>query len=362
MRPAIPPSWYVDDAVFQREQAGMFAECWQFAGMMHDLSRHDDFVTLRVSGRSIVVQNFDGELRALENVCRHRHSILQRESCGNRPLVCPYHGWRYDAQGVASGIPSRAKFRDLTTEGADAQRLRSYATARCGKFVFVRVAPTGPDLATFLGDAAQVLEQMSRGMGNRVDTLELNELANWKVAVENTLEFYHVGLVHRASFARLGATERDQDFHGAHSVSRADLPEANDRRRKLNEALSGRPYSCDGYTHQFIFPNLTIATTQGTSFSIQLFEPTGVGATRFVSQVFATASADGATSATADAIARQTAEFNRVVFSEDQIVCELVQRGLREVSDERCGVLSDEENRVLAFQNAYLQMMRKVTP
>lgn len=363
MRAAIPPSWYVDEAVFQREQAGVFAACWHFAGMMHDLARPDDFVTLRLAGRSIVVQNFDGALRAFENVCRHRHSILQREPCGNRALVCPYHGWRYDAEGRAAGIPSRARFGDLGGEAADLLRLRSYAVGTCGQFVFVRIAETGPDLDAYLGDAGRVLGEISRGLGDRVDTLELNELTNWKVAVENTLEFYHVGLVHRGSFAKLGAVEREQHLQGTHSLANADLPEAADgRRRKLTQPLEGRPYACEGYVHQFVFPNLTVATTQGTSFSVQLFEPMAAGTTRFVSQVFATRGADGTTPATAGAIARQTAQFNRAVFAEDQTVCELVQRGLRETADQRRGVLSDEEGRVLAFQTNYLRAMQEVAP
>ena len=358
MRAVIPPSHYVSDQAFSREQDQLFSRAWQFVAMAEELAQPNDFVALTLGGKSVVVQNFDGELRAFQNVCRHRHSILQCERRGNRPLVCPYHGWRYDKTGLASGIPSRPRFDEADLRDSESLRLDAYAVEACGKFVFVRPSSKGVSLGEFLGATAPLLQKISAGMGHRVDTLELTEAANWKVAVENTLEFYHVNLIHRDSFAKLGASEREQLVQGPHSQAMASVAvDPSARRASLMEMLSARPFSIEGYLHQFIFPNLTIATTQGATFSVQTFEPVAAGTTRFTSHVYATLTGKPAGATVAAAIAQQTAEFNRKVFSEDQAVCELVQRGLRETPDERRGMLSSEEGRVQAFQHGYLEWM-----
>jgi len=50
---------------------------------------------------------------------------------------------------------------------------------------------------------------------------------------------------------------------------------------------------------------------------------------------------------------RLTADAARDVLLEDKAVCEAVQRGLPDA--QRSGLLSDEEERVLRFQEAYMQ-------
>ena len=69
-----------------------------------------------------MVQNFQGELRAFDNVCLHRGAELQWETEGVRPLTCRYHGWGYDAGGEpAIPFPEVYRFADdelRETDGA----------------------------------------------------------------------------------------------------------------------------------------------------------------------------------------------------------------------------------------------------
>jgi len=54
-------------------------------------------------GRSIAVfRGQDGRLRAVENRCAHRHVPLTEGQVVDCRLVCPYHGWSYDGDGVAA--------------------------------------------------------------------------------------------------------------------------------------------------------------------------------------------------------------------------------------------------------------------
>lgn len=356
MYPLLPPSTYTSSDVFLKEQQRIFQAAWQCVGLVSDFENVNDFLTCRMGGKSIVIQNLEGEIRAFDNICRHRHSIIQCKKKGNRALICPYHGWKYDKSGVATGIPGRINFDDGSLDNVADITLKRYRVGICGVFVFVSLADDGVSLPDFLGESADFLQAISAGFGSQVDEFELLEKTNWKVGVENTLEFYHVGLVHRESFAKLGAKEQPHAFQGMHSSTWAALPADDGRRKKLLSLMASRPYAPEGYVHQFIFPNLTIATTQGLSFSVQIFEPVSAGETRFVTRVYST-NYEGCPKPVAEAMAGQVAEFNRQVFTEDQTVCESVQLGLQEVEDSRPGLLSREEARVLAFQQAYLSLM-----
>src|SRR5687768_6801823 len=99
-----------------------------------------DWFTTHVSARSIVVQNFEGELRAFANVCSHRFSAIRREPSGNGILQCPYHGWIYNKDGIPYSIPRKPRFDDMTDERRCELALDRYDLELCGTLVFIRRA------------------------------------------------------------------------------------------------------------------------------------------------------------------------------------------------------------------------------
>jgi phenylpropionate dioxygenase-like ring-hydroxylating dioxygenase large terminal subunit len=353
----ILPSEYTDKKKFTREQKLIFQSQWQFIGFTIDLEQHNNFITRLVAGRPIVIQNFKGELRAFDNICRHRHSIIQCDVKGNRSLTCPYHGWTYDDRGVARGIPNKDNFESSSVDNQSKITLLRHRVETCGKFVFISLSNNSVSLADFLGESQAFLIEISNSLGKKVDEFELLEKTNWKICVENTLDSYHVDTVHRTSLARMVVQEQEKILQYPHSHTIIGLSAQNDRRRqKLNSLLAERPCKFEGYVHHLIFPNLTIATTQGMSFSIQFFEPVSPGITKFTTSVFAI-DYENCPSAVAEALARQVAEYNRQVFVEDQIICEAVQQGLEKSDDSHPGLLNSCESRILGFQQAYNAIM-----
>jgi nitrite reductase/ring-hydroxylating ferredoxin subunit len=51
---------------------------------------------VRVGETSIAVFDVDGELMAVENVCRHLGNPIDDGLVEDGCLTCPWHGWRYD--------------------------------------------------------------------------------------------------------------------------------------------------------------------------------------------------------------------------------------------------------------------------
>jgi len=358
MKTLIPPFNYHDPAIFAVEQKKVFARTWCCVGFRHQVAKHNDFITRDVGGYSVVVHNFDGSLKGFHNVCSHRFNRIHPEGEGNRPLQCSYHGWSYNEEGLPTAIPKRPRFDDLSPEKICELRLQAWRVETCGQLVFVCRDPGGPELRDFLGACFDTVERMSNACGPRIDVNGMTIRANWKVLVENTLESYHVGFVHPNSFSRLNAGEGVFAWQPPHSSWETPLgPKFISRMDKLMPLFESRPLKLAGYFHQLVFPNLTIASTQGTSFSVQFFEPVGPAETRFTSVVFQTRLGDVSpgTQAAVDALNQSVKDFNRAVFTEDKDVCEQVQRGATETS--QAGLLSDEELRVGDFQSHYLRSM-----
>ncbi|MDB4886095.1 MAG: hypothetical protein JWN79_1533 [Gemmatimonadetes bacterium] len=350
----IPARYYHNEAVFEQERAAIFHTQWQFVGMTHDLERHNDYVCVDVGAYSVIVQNFNGELRAFLNVCSHRFSQIRHDASGNGPLRCPYHGWAYNGEGVPTGIPSRPYFKDLKSKIPDLG-LRRFQVATCGKFTFVRIADAGPTLEQELGPVAETLVAMSAGLDVRIDRTEWNIEANWKVVVENTLEAYHVGFVHPTTFKPMGLTGLDFRFDGPHSAYLGHVDdEQNMQVQKLRANFAQRRFQPDGYFHQFVFPNFLTSTSHGIVSSVQYHHAVAPGRTRMVSQLFHAAPAEDSRlrPAMLEVLYDSARVFNVTTLQEDQVICEGVQRGLRQTS--RAGLLSDEEERLVAFRDAYM--------
>lgn len=60
-----------------------------------------DPVGVKLLGRPITVfKTASGQLAALDSRCAHRHMDLTHGKVDGERIVCPMHGWSYDAQGV----------------------------------------------------------------------------------------------------------------------------------------------------------------------------------------------------------------------------------------------------------------------
>ncbi len=354
MKPLILPGSYWDPQIFDVETQLFESEMWIFAGLTSDLQNHNDFVTVTVGRQPVVVQNFQGDLRAFKNVCTHRFSQIQTTPKGNRPLVCPYHGWNFDHTGKPIGIPSKPHFGTIDEATLKQLCLTPWQVDSVGKFVFVNSSESGASLREFLGSTTKVLEAISPGIGQEIDRNDLELGCNWKIAVENTLESYHVAAVHQNTFLRLGTSGQEFLFEGPHSSWQTGVnAKTQDMWEKVSHLYETRKYRQSGYFHQFIFPNLTIATTFGNSFSVQRFEPMAVDRTQFISWVYDTPLElhKPVEKAIVASMNQSITAFNRAVFLEDKTVCAHVQSGVRHAQGE--GLLSDIEGRVFAFQEAY---------
>ena len=357
--PLIQPKDYFESTVFEDEMIKIFDEQWTFVGFLHDLENENDFITNQVGNKSVVVQNIKGKLRAFLNVCSHRFSKIQCEQKGNRALTCPYHGWAYNENGLPFGIPRRPNFGTLTKQKLEELALEEYDLFSCGHLVFVKKrGQFKSTLPEFLGNTYDLLKEMSTSFGKLIDRNEMIINANWKIVVENTLEAYHINQVHTTTFKPIFGEQKDFNKQNIHTSINVDL---NTDFHKIESIYESRPYKIDGYYHLFCFPTLTLASSYGSSFSLQQFIPIDSTKTKFISYVFQTRlmkEMSRKEQVMINAMNSSILEFNRVVFEEDRVICEKVQEGVQMTN--KSGILSTEEERVLEFHKAYQKLMTSI--
>jgi len=354
MQSLLSPRDYLGADIFDDEKDAVFSPAWLYAGLRRDLLDHQDYICENVGRESVIVQNFDGELRAFSNVCAHRLSAIRSELRGNGALRCPYHGWTYDADGVARGIPHKRSFGEGELEG-DRIRLRAWQVETCGELVFVRKTHEGPALAESLGELYAELSELGSALGVVISRTQYDVHANWKLWIENSVEGYHVGVVHTASIAKLVPSEDQRSRIGDHSMVSARVAESKGTQKMLERPLAARVVARDDYRHYFVFPSLCITSTRGLVFDIIRTVPVSQNATRIESTLMGTRFRDAVPAAVVDEFYRLADQSARVVQSEDQGIVEMVGRGMLDA--DRPGFHGSLEDRIQHFQAAWRRRM-----
>lgn len=353
------PGFYFEKNVQDEETRDVFSRCWMFVGFTEQVAEHGQFITADIGGTSVVVQNFNGELRALHNVCTHRFAPIQQEKCGKRSLTCPYHGWSYDKDGTPR-IPGNTQFFQLDDDQRKARALRRFSLESCGRFLFVRLAEQGPGLADYLGGYADVLQHLSEVFTDQVDEQRTKWESNWKLGVESVLEVYHVGLVHPETFKNFVQARWEINVDDVHNDGTAYLSENSAKwwdgvRDRLKLRQSQR---FPDYDHFFIFPNLAIGLSHGCLMSVQTYTPLTPETNELHYRIFLAGSdlPEGKQAAVRKAVVDNVTTFNRVILAEDQHIMEQVQKGNRQMS--MAPIHGSNEARIHKFHTHWHHWMR----
>lgn len=365
----IPLSYYLDPAVLERENKAVFLRNWQPVAHLGDLAARNDFIVTRVGGRELVIQSFGDRLSAFTNTCSHRLSALQTATRGNRPLQCPYHRWTFDHTGVPSTIPLLEDFSCLADSPRESLALEKWQLEVCGSLIFVRLESTGESLRDYLGDLYPWLENVTTQLGFELEPFEATINANWKIIMQNTVEFGHVFSVHPETFrplVELPLRVLDRCAPAPH-IRYVALMKSDKTQDRLDAMLARHflqpaPLSANGYEHVLLFPCLTVGHTNGRAFSFFRYEPEGPRRTRlsvrtWMPRARAASAALDTFCATAGA---EIGAFIRRLSDEDTRICEAAHRGIANAPAGWKMRFADGEYLVARLQQHYLAAMGEV--
>jgi phenylpropionate dioxygenase-like ring-hydroxylating dioxygenase large terminal subunit len=289
MRSILSPADYTSPEVLVGEEERLFRRLWILAGFRSLVDAPDAFVTHRIGGVPIVVQNTAAGLKAFVNQCAHRQSAVQNVDFGRRRLACPYHGWTYDDEGRVKSIPGNEANYGLAPGTIATLGLRPVALRTVGGLLFVNLdADPMPLEAQFHPSFLERMGAVTGTVGDDALFAKFEGRYNWKLNFENVVDWNHVPFVHAASFASLMPTLKPP-APGARAASPPPAPDAEigddlrDLSYEMRAPFDFRPWPwhdaverCAGtaeYLNLFIYPNVNYVVMAGAVHLIQQFCP-----------------------------------------------------------------------------------------
>lgn len=358
----LPPEFYRSQESHDREMERLHAPAWHLIGSTNELSRPGDFVTRDLLGMPLLIRNCDGELCTFLNACAHRHCAITSQPCGrSERLKCQYHGWEFDAGGYTRKIPEPKSFPPFDKE---VDRLKKFRTATCGQLVFVSLASEGPTLAEHLGAGYELVQRQTDPQNWRLVWQEERTFAaNWKVPLENSLEAYHVELVHPQTFVlSVPAEKQTHRLEGRWTMLEMDWPTPTAVQRGFHQ-FKDFVFRCMGrtpsarYEHHHFFPTFLYSFSQVTGFAFSAVPETPTSC-RVTLRGFSVASKGTGLYRPVVALIQAIAtDFMKRLVREDLRMFEVIQRGLN--VSQAPGVLGNMEERLFAFhQHIYDECWR----
>ena len=198
----LPNAHYVDPAVHAAERRVLLFSGWAGLAVASDVPRPGDAVPLSFDGVPLLLlRGRDGAVRVFQNVCRHRGVVLVEAPRRIEGAIrCPYHSWCYATDGRLVATPHVGGPGRNTAPGIDRAELgllevRSHIWR---DVVWIDLeggaAPFETAMAPAIAHWAEIERPLHHGGPESRFTLRLR--ANWKLAVENYCEAYHLPWVH----------------------------------------------------------------------------------------------------------------------------------------------------------------------
>jgi len=202
---------YTDATVFCAEREKVFAGGWIALLFDHELPDPGDQIPLEAAGLPLVaVRDRTGQVRVFHNVCRHRASLVVPVRVRGQPAMrCPYHGWAYGLDGALRATPLWDGQR-VTNPAALDRAQRGLREVRCGVWndvIWIDLSGTAHALDDFVAPLTRLWQSYDMTT-LRLAHYETGQIdANWKLAIEASIENYHEPFVHEKLPARLDTTQ-----------------------------------------------------------------------------------------------------------------------------------------------------------
>ena len=330
------PNWlYADAESLAADKRAVFAPGWAGIGFAKDVPAKGDVKPMTFLGEPLLlVRDRDGDVRVFQNSCRHRGVVLVEEARSTTGLIrCPYHAWCYDLKGALKqtphvGGPGIHEHPSIDKSQLGLVEIRSHVFM---DVVFVNLSGDAEPFETVFASLLERWRDFDRPIhhGGAESSFKLEVATNWKLAVENYCESYHLPFIHPG----LNAYSRLED----HANILGDGPWSGQLTRVYNPQLDpgGRRFAdfadlpdrwATNAEYLSVYPNVLLGVHRDHTFAIVL-EP--VAHDRTVEHVEIYFAAEESVGDAWQDMRQKNAELWKGVFVEDISVVEAMQRGRR---------------------------------
>jgi phenylpropionate dioxygenase-like ring-hydroxylating dioxygenase large terminal subunit len=262
----VKTKYYVNPEHLHKEKKRAIEGSWVLAASSAQLPASGSEWLFEIDKYSILLlRGKDNTVRAFHNSCLHRgtklnchHKKTKKEWFGRSTniITCPYHGWQYDLKGNLRHIPKK--------EGISLKyqtKLKEYETHETAGFIWVCLGQPKENATVFLSDIPNALKKYKLQEMIPIEARDFQFPVNWKICLENSLDYYHVSSVHGST---VNAHVKDSpSFHKDHLHSLQTLHIAPYRWRSWFDKMCIRrdvytPQEISSLHKYFIFPNLVL--------------------------------------------------------------------------------------------------------
>jgi phenylpropionate dioxygenase-like ring-hydroxylating dioxygenase large terminal subunit len=329
----LPNAHYIDPDMFETEKKAVLFANWAGIGFGKDIPETGDAMPVDFMGMPLLmVRDQNGEIGVFQNTCRHRGMILVDAPQKIKGAIrCPYHSWAYTLQGDLRTAPhvggvGKGEHEDINF---DELGLIRFAAHVWRDVVFVNIDGTAAPFEEVHADLIARWKDFDQPMyhGGATSSFKLEVASNWKLAVENYCESYHLPWVH----PDLNTISRLEDhynievpgqYSGQGSYCYQQLKSEDGTSFPAFDKLS--EFWDTGAEYVAIFPNVLLGAHCDHTYAI-LLEPKGLNKTcEHVEIYYARPPQE---TEDLEPLRIQNAAQWKAVFEEDIFVVEGMQRG-----------------------------------
>ena len=325
----LPNAHYIDPAVFAEERDALLFGQWAGLAVAADVPEAGDAKPITFMGMPLLLlRDRNDQVRVFQNTCRHRGMILVEEPRKIEGAIrCPYHSWCYSTEGklVSTphvGGPGQNTHPDVDRSTLGLTEIRSHIWR---DVVWVNVDGQAPEFEVAMHPVIERWAEFERPLyhGGADSKFVLSVKSNWKLAVENYCESYHLPWVHPSlnSYSRLEDHYNIEEY-GAYSgqgtLVYRQLEGANGAKFADFEGLDAKWDTAAEYLS--VYPNVLLGMHRDHAFAIVLVPKGPEETEENIHLYYATPETDAALRA-------KNTEQWKVVFEEDIFVVEGMQRG-----------------------------------
>jgi carnitine monooxygenase subunit len=262
----IPAASYTDPDLFELEKEKIFKRIPLMMALSCELAEPGAYKTMEVMGIPVLLtRKRDGTIGAFLNMCSHRGNPVAQGSGNAMRFACGYHGWTFKNDGELIGVASPQDFGAV--DKAELCLTKFPVLERAG-LIWVTLNPKSTlEIADFLCGYDELLEHFGFANWHVFDSRQLDG-PNWKTAYDGYLDFYHLPVLHAATFGPDFFNRANYFAWGPHQ--RVSSPSSNYRGVSSNEVLDLTATPEDEWPDEAllqgvwtIFPHISIASFFG---------------------------------------------------------------------------------------------------
>ena len=190
----LPPDFYGRDSHFVLEKERVLKNNWLVVGRWEQVEKRGDYFTIDLLEEPLLIVRDKNKVKALSNVCLHRAGPVAKGSGNRKSFTCPYHLWSYALDGSFKASPFMDMAKNFNKKNCS---LNEFPVTEWQGFIFVNLSKNAAPLVLGrIGGIDEIVSPYNLNKLKRLEPIHFSCPWDWKISVENVMEFYHYPGVH----------------------------------------------------------------------------------------------------------------------------------------------------------------------